>query len=95
MGVKIKVLRSLGKGWPDLAENETSEVDGDIAKALIKNGLAVRVDDPAPVIQAVPPQPTIAEAATVPKATDDLKSFRGRVSRKADNKPKSTHKKES
>jgi hypothetical protein len=52
-----------------LRENESGDVDDVIGKTLLSLGLAVRLDEPAPVaaaqeaIQAVPEPPTIAEPA--------------------------------
>lgn len=54
--MKIRILRNLGRGWPDLSEGQTFEVGPDsksvvdekFAERLFAAGLAVSVDDEPP-----------------------------------------------
>lgn len=53
--MKVKVLRSLGREWPDLIEGQVADVKDHVADQLIAKKLAIRLDDPPPQIKGTPP----------------------------------------
>lgn len=65
--MKIKAIRSLGKGLPDLLENEVAEVDDAIGKQLVKSGLAEVIEEKKPV-EKKPEKPQ--EVKAVPKPVE-------------------------
>lgn len=59
--MKLLIIRSLGRGWPEWKEGDTVEADQATASRLVAANLATVVaEDP---IEAVPPAPIAAVPA--------------------------------
>lgn len=54
--MRVQVLRSLGREWPDLLEGEIADVKDHVGDQLIAKGLAIRLEEPEPTIKGTPPE---------------------------------------
>lgn len=82
MGMRIRLLRNLGRGFPPYRTGEEHDVDQAFGERLCKQGLAERIHAvPAPPLKAVPPE---KPEGTAEKATADLVAYKEKQKKKPD-----------